>query len=82
MTLQEGGTVDDGLLVVPCSIPEACEADEEGEVEVTFEGTYDVDGDVVTFDHDADTFIRDIEWVYDDGALFTETDDLEVVLEQ
>ena len=73
MTLLDDGTVESGLLSVPCTVPQACEPDEGDVFEVTFEGTYDRDGQSVTFSHEADTFIRGEIWTYDGNSLTTET---------
>lgn len=75
MTLQANGTVDDGQLVAPCSLPEACEPDDGEVFEATFGGIYEVDGNTVTFDHRTDTFIRNVEWTYQSGTLRTAYED-------
>lgn len=74
ITLNEDGAAS-GRLRVPCSLPEACEPDAGDTFEANFEGIYEVDGRTVTFDHRADTFIRDREWTYRDGALRTAFED-------
>jgi hypothetical protein len=73
MTLREDGTAS-GRLFVPEELAEGEEND------IPFGGNYSVSGNTVTFDHEADTFIRDTEWRFDDGTLRAETDELEVVL--
>lgn len=75
MTLGEDGTVSGRLFV-----PEDLAGGEENDL--PFGGTYAVSGNEVTFDHEADTFVRDVVWTYDDGALRTETDELSVVLQK
>lgn len=75
MTLRESGAVSGRLF-----IPEALTAGEENDF--SLEGTYTISGDVVTFDHEADTFIRDVEWVFGNGTLRTETDGITVVLQR
>ena len=49
--------------------------------DLTFGGTYAVSGQTVTFDHDADTFVRDAAWIYD-GDLRTEQNGIVAVLEK
>ena len=58
ITLTEAGTTT-GTLVVPAAFTES-----GSEETFSLEGTYDYDSDtgIVTFDHPADTFIRDIDW--------------------
>lgn len=82
ITLNEDGTAS-GRLRIPCSLPGACEPDEGDSFDVSFEGIYEVDGRTVTFDHRADTFIRDQEWTYRDGTLRTafEDDDVRITVE-
>lgn len=79
MRLRDDGTVS-GRLVVPTSLAEG------GEGDVPFAGTYTVTGSgsatTVTFEHEADTFVRDAEWAYDDGRLETDDSNLSVVLER
>lgn len=75
ITLHEGGTVSGRLFV-----PEVLAAGEENDF--SLDGTYTISGDVVTFDHEADTFIRDVEWVLGNGMLRTETDRITVVLQR
>jgi hypothetical protein len=75
MTLREGGGVS-GRLVVP--VPPA----EDGEGDTPFAGTYARSGSTVTFDHEADTFIRDAVWTFSGGQLRTEAFGLSVVLDK
>ena len=75
MTLREDETVSGRLF-----IPEALAGDEENDF--SLDGTYVVSGDVVTFDHEADTFIRGVEWIFENGTLRTETGEISVVLQQ
>lgn len=82
MTLNEDGTVDDGILRAPCSIPGICPDGEEGDFEEAFEGTFDIEGQTVTFSHAADTFIRDVLWVFDGTTLSTSTAVITAVLER
>jgi len=79
MTLESGGTVRDGLLFVPDTLTTG--QDFEGDTEIEFAGTWSrpTDG-TLTFEHDADTFIRDTEWTYDDGTIQAQTDELTVTL--
>lgn len=72
--LKEDGTAS-GRLFLPCSLPGACEADEGDAFKANFEGIYEVDNNIVRFDHRADTFIRDVEWTYRDGTLRTSFED-------
>lgn len=65
-----------GLLIVPDVL------DEDGDGQYPFGGTYSVYGDVVRFDHEADTFIRDVDWTYDDGVLRAEESFVRIVLER
>lgn len=80
MTLNEDGTVDEGILTAPCTIPGVCADDEAEDFVAEFEGTFDIDGQSVTFSHTADTFIRDVVWLYDGTSLSTSTAVLAVVL--
>lgn len=81
MTLNEDGSVDDGLLRAPCSIPGTCDEDEEADFfEAEFEGTFAIDGQTVTFNHAANTFIRDVAWIYDGSTLSTSTTAITVVM--
>lgn len=73
MVLTEGGTAT-GRIFVPEEI-----AGSDGN-DVTFAGTYSVSGNLVTFDHEEDTFVRDVTWTFANGTLRAETDDLTVVL--
>jgi hypothetical protein len=73
VTFREDGTVSGRLFV-----PEALAEGEENDI--PFGGTYTVSGSEVTFDHEADTFIRDVEWMFSDGTLRAETDEISVVL--
>ena len=69
MTLQEDSTVENGLLFVPS---ELTGEDFEGDARIEFGGTWSRSSDSsVTFDHDADTFIRDVEWTYSEEQLRT-----------
>jgi hypothetical protein len=65
ITLTAAGTTT-GTLVVPAEFTES-----GTEETFSLEGTYDYDEDtgVVTFDHDADTFIRDTDWTLDGDEL-------------
>lgn len=73
MVLRTNGTAW-GRLVVPAELAEG------EETEIEFEGTYSVSDDRVTFDHEADTFIRDVTWTYDSRRLEAQTDEITVVL--
>ena len=73
MALRTNGTAD-GRILVPA------ELDEGEETEIRFDGTYTVSGERVTFDHEADTFVRDAAWTYDDGRLEAQTGEVTVVL--
>ncbi len=68
MALSEDGEVE-GRMAVPCSLPATCENPEEDVLEINIGGVYEVEQDTVFFDHRADTFIRDVPWIYDDGTL-------------
>ena len=43
-------------------------------------GTWTLIADRVRFDHDADTFIRDVVFTYEDGRLVSESESVSVVL--
>lgn len=43
-------------------------------------GTWTLNGDLVTLDHAADTFLRDVTFTYDDGRLVSESAFADVVL--
>lgn len=75
MTLRDSGGVSGRLF-----IPESLAAGEENDFPL--DGTYTISGDVVTFDQEADTFIRDLEWSFDNGTLRTETSEISVVLQR
>lgn len=74
MTLRADGTAS-GRIVVPASLAE------DGEGDTPFAGTYAASGGTVTFDHEADTFVRDAAWTFAGGRLRTESLGLSVVLE-
>jgi hypothetical protein len=73
MTLRADDTVS-GLL----SIPEELAGEDGGDI--SFGGTYSVDGDRVQFQHETDTFVRDLNWTYADETLRAEGFGLSVVL--
>ena len=75
ITLRSDRTAS-GLLSVPDVL------DEDGDGQYPFDGTYAVDGDVVTFTHEADTFVRNAEWTYADGTLRTQDFGTAIVLER
>ena len=81
--LAEGGYLDivlraDGTTTGTFFVPEG---DEDGsDLNADLTGTWAVDGDQVTFDHDADTFIRDVAFTYDDGRLISNSVYADVVL--
>ncbi len=75
MTLRADGTAS-GRIVVPASLAE------DGEGDTPFAGTYAVSGSAVTFEHAADTFVRDATWTFADGRLRTDSFGLSVVLEK
>ena len=75
VTLRSDRTVT-GLLSVPAIL------DEDGDGQYSLDGTYAVDGDVVTFTHEADTFVRNAEWTYADGTLRTQDFGTAIVLER
>ena len=57
------------------------EGDEDGsDLNADLTGTWSLSGDEVTFDHAADTFIRDVVFTYDDGQLVSENQYADVVL--
>lgn len=73
LTLSPDGTTS-GTLFIP-------EGEEDGsDLTADLEGEWALDGDDVTFDHDADTFVRDVTWEYDDGLLVSNSTFAEVVL--
>ena len=73
LRLRESGTTS-GSFFVP-------DGGEEGEdVLADLAGTWTREGDEVEFDHAADTFIRDVVWVYEDGTLSLDNSELTVVL--
>lgn len=74
VALRSDGTVD-GRLVVPAALSEG-----EGAVDIAFGGTFVVSGDEVRFDHEEDTFIRDVVWRFESGMLSAENDNISVVL--
>ena len=73
MTLTSDGRAS-GRLVVPESLAE------DSEPITPFDGTYAVMGDTVTFDHEADTFIRDATWTRSGDQLRTQAFGITVVL--
>jgi hypothetical protein len=68
ITLTETGTTT-GTLVVPAAFTES-----GTEETFSLEGTYDYDSatGIVTFDHPADTFIRDVDWTLNGTELHGE----------
>jgi len=38
-------------------------------VQVNLQGTYAITGKTITFEQNADTFVRDMTWTYDNGTL-------------
>ena len=72
--LRNNGTAA-GVIIVPDEL-----AEDPGDTRIEFEGTYSVSGDRVDFDHEADTFVRDADWTYDDGRLETADGEITVVL--
>ncbi|MEP0546295.1 MAG: hypothetical protein ABJF88_05135 [Rhodothermales bacterium] len=75
ITLREDGTASGTL-----AIPEELNEEGEGDVRLLFGGTYALSGGEVTFDHEADTFVRDAVWTFHDGTLRAETDEISVIL--
>lgn len=75
MTLADDGTVSGRFLV-----PEALAGDDGENLTYDLAGTYTVVGDAVTFTQDADTFIRDVTWTFDDGALRLADENFDIVL--
>ncbi len=53
-----------------------------GDFDARLSGTYDLDGDRLTFDfgQEADVFIDETEWTLDDGVIREDGDDINVVL--
>lgn len=74
-TLREDGTAS-GVLV----IPEELNEEGGGNARLLFGGTYALSGNEVTFDHEADTFVRDAVWTFGNGDLRTDTGEITVVL--
>lgn len=68
LNLDEDGNVE-GRMLVPCSIPQTCEDPDAETYDVMIGGVYEVEADTVFFDHRADTFIREVPWLYEDGML-------------
>jgi len=60
MTLTSSGAVT-GSLSIPASVGGPLEAD--------MAGTYVIEGSSITFDQDADTFVRDADWTWSNGVL-------------
>ncbi|HUG40944.1 MAG TPA: hypothetical protein VMM12_10680 [Longimicrobiales bacterium] len=54
--------------------------DDGSDLTADLTGTWTLRGDVVTLDHAADTFLRDLDFTYEDGRLLATTTELEVVL--
>ncbi len=75
LTLREDGTVSGSLVT-----PEELNEEGEGNSRLLFGGTYALSGNEVTFDHEADTFVRDVVWTFDEGDLRTDTGEITVVL--
>ena len=73
LVLRENGTAS-GRLFVPAALNDGEETD------LTFAGTYTVSGNQVAFDHEADTFIRDVAWTHEGRTLRADSEDLSVVL--
>ena len=74
MTLSDGSV--SGRFVVPASL------DDDGTGDYDLRGTYAVEGDRVSFEQEADTFVRDADWVLQGETLRGTFGDLEVVLER
>jgi len=78
MKLAPGNEVKEGSLFVS---PEFTEEDTEGSRRIGFAGTWARPTDsTITFDHQADPFIRDTKWYYDSDTLRTSTSEVKAVL--
>lgn len=73
MTLTATGTTT-GSLFVPGGEEDGTDA------VVDLSGTWTLDGDEVTFDHDSDTFLRDVTFTYEGGRLISSSVYADVVL--
>lgn len=80
MRLRPDNTVADGVLMISS---EFTEEDVDGSRRVEFAGTWSQTSDsTVTFDHDADTFIRDTEWHFANDTLRANNGEVKAVLHQ
>jgi hypothetical protein len=78
MRLRPDNTVTDGVLFVPA---EFTEEDTQGSRRIEFGGTWSRPNDrTITFEHQADTFIRETEWQIANDTLRTETGEVRAVL--
>lgn len=78
MRLQPDNTVTDGVLMIS---PGFTEEDVDGSRRVEFAGTWSQTSDsTVTFDHEADTFIRDTDWHFANDTLRTNNGEVNAVL--
>jgi len=78
MSLRPDNTVANGVLFVSA---EFTEEDTQGSRRIEFGGTWSRPNDrTITFDHQADTFIRETEWHASNDTLRTETGEVRAVL--
>lgn len=78
MRLRPDNTVTSGVLFVSA---EFTEEDTQGSRRIEFGGTWSQPNDsTITFDHQGDTFIRDMEWQIANDTLRTETGEVRAVL--
>jgi len=67
----------DGLFYLPDTLG----LTEGGEARIELVGLFDMVDNIVTFDQDADTFIRNVEWVYSDSKISGKYSKTDVVIE-
>ncbi|MFB6231453.1 MAG: hypothetical protein ABEL04_09870 [Salinibacter sp.] len=78
MRIKPDNTVEDGVLVISS---EFTEDDVQGSRRVTFAGTWSrVSDSTITFEHDADTFIRDTQWDVENDTLRANNGEVTAVL--
>lgn len=68
LTLHADDSVS-GRMFIPEAYRGTGEPDAEGDYDVRIGGTYHTSGDSVFFDHEADTFIRDVPWIWRNDTL-------------
>lgn len=66
MTLTQNQTTT-GRLFIPDTL--GLGSEDGGDFDMNLQGTYAISGKTITFQQNADTFVRDMTWTYDNGTL-------------